>query len=78
MFGLQKYMDKLNDIEWYFPDDWLQSLEEIMYVEFEKCNDHYRLIKIKYTYVDLLLGLEEMDFNIKKINDKISLTILDF
>ena len=75
MFGLQKYIDNLFSIKWYFKDDYLELLEEVSLAYFEKTNDHYILKQIQYTYMDLLLGLEQMDFVIKKNGDEISITI---
>ena len=75
MFGLQKYITKLNEIEWYFPIDMKETVEEILMVEFEANEDYFTLTKVLYTYFDILEGLEEMDFTLKKIGDIIQITI---
>jgi hypothetical protein len=78
MFGLQKYTNKIFDINWNFPDRWKEILEAEMAVDFKKENDYFKIINIRYTFVDLLLALENMDFNIKKIGDIITITILNY
>lgn len=76
MFGLQKYLEVVNEIQWFFDKNQWGDLESLLFVEFEKENDHYKIKKIKYTYVDILLGLEDMDFTFKKENGKYKLIIL--
>ena len=70
MFGFQKYLDKLFTIQWHFNKDKLHDIERILYVKFKQENDYFLLEEILYTYVDILLGLEEMEFEfLKKNND---------
>jgi hypothetical protein len=78
MFGLQKYLNKLYDIEWKFHDDWKDILQSMMNVTFTKHNDYYKITEIYYTYVDLLLAMEHMDFNVKKVDDTMIITILNY
>ena len=71
MFGLNKYIDKLYDIEWRFPPTDKQDLEALLFVEFEQTPQKtYKITNVKYTYVDILLGLEELNFKLEKTNDK--------
>ena len=76
MFGLQKYLDKLYEIKWYFKKTEWGDLESLLFVEFDVEDDHYVIRKIKYTYVDILLALEDMDFTFKKENNEYKLIIL--
>ena len=70
MFGFQKYLDKLFTIQWHFDKKNLHDIERILYVKFKQENDYFLLEEILYTYVDILLGLEEMEFEfLKKNND---------
>jgi hypothetical protein len=71
MFGLTAYLDKLYEIKWFFNDEMLNDLQSLLFCEFEKLNnDYYKIKKISYTYIDLLLGLEELDFTFYKKNDE--------
>ena len=81
MFGFQKYLDKLFQIKWYFDEKKLHDIEQICYVKFKQANtdgkDPYFLLdKILYTYVDILLGLEDMEFTFSKQNDDYILKII--
>ena len=70
MFGLQKYVNKMLEVKWYFPDKLKDELEKIVYAEFTKQEDHYILKNILYSFVDILLALEDLEFElIKKGND---------
>ena len=77
MIGFQKYLNKLYDVHWIFDNKHKRDLEDLMFTEFEQKNDYFVIKKIKYTYVDLLLGLEELDFEMQKSNDSITLKILN-
>jgi hypothetical protein len=71
MFGLTAYLDKLYEIKWFFNDEMLNDLQSLLFCEFEKLNnEYYKIKKISYTYIDLLLGLEELDFTFYKKNDE--------
>ena len=76
MFGLQKYLDKLYEIKWYFKKTEWGDLESLLFVEFDTQDDYYKIRKIKYTYVDILLALEDMDFTFKKENNEYKIIIL--
>lgn len=75
MFGLQKYAQKLYDIKWKFDETKLDDIEHMLYVKFKKENDYFMLETILYTYVDILLGLEDCDFDFIKQNDDYILKI---
>ena len=76
MFGLQKYLTNLYSIEWYFPHDKLVELEEDLFVDFERCDGFFKIKYVRYSYVDILTGLEDKDFELKKIGDTIKIKIL--
>ena len=76
MFGLQKYLNKLYEIKWFFKKSDCGDLESLLFVEFEPKDDHYVIRNIKYTYVDILLALEDMDFTLKKENNEYKIIIL--
>ena len=76
MFGLNKYIDKMYEIEWEFKQSEKQDLEALLFVEFEPTLDKtFKIKTIKYTYVDVLIGLEELDFKFTKNNDKYTIQI---
>lgn len=77
MFGLTKYIDKIFEVKWYFDDNSLQDLESLLFCKFTKDTEQkcYMLNEIQYTYVDVLLGLEELNFTFEKCNDNYLLKI---
>ena len=75
MFGLQKYVDNLFLVKWYFKEDYQEPIESILLARFKKVNNHYKLEEVQYTYMDLLLGMEQMDFTLKKTGDDITINI---
>ena len=76
MLQLHTYINKINEIQWYFNDDNLKYIEDLLFVKFEKQNDYYTIKKIEYTYIDILCALKDMDFELSKINNVIKLQIL--
>ena len=76
MFGFQKYLDQIYQIKWYFNASDLTDIEQLLYVTFKSQNDYYLLDRIHYTYIDILLGLEEMEFEFTKQTDDLKLKIL--
>ena len=75
MFGLHKYLNRIYEIKWYFPAHDKRTLEQLLYVEFTPTEDYFLVTKVHYTYVDILLGLEDFDFTVTKSNDDIKLRI---
>ena len=76
MFGLNKYIDKLYDIEWSFNEKDKSDFESLLFVEFETIGKKtYKIKTVKYTYVDVLLGLEELDFEFKKNGEHFKIVI---
>ena len=76
MFGLNKYIDKLYDIEWSFNEKDKSDFESLLFIEFETIGKKtYKIKTVKYTYVDVLLGLEELNFKLEKTNDKYIISI---
>lgn len=69
MFGLIKYIDKIYEIKWYFEKEQeIHDIEDMLYCKFKKriSEKFYTIDQILYTYVDILLGLEELDFTFEK------------
>ena len=62
MLNLQAYLSKAFEVQWYFNENDLNDLESLLFVRFERKNDYYVINKLQYTYLDLLLGLEDMEF----------------
>ena len=77
MFGLNKYTEKLFEVEWKFDKKKLNDLENLLFVEFQQNDNGNFIIKnILFSYFDILSGLEELDFNFSKTKDKYILEIL--
>ena len=79
MFALNAYLDKVYDVIWQFPSHYKNDLEQALYVEFEHLqHNQYKIKKIRYTIVDILLGLENIDCNIEKSSDGVIIKILKY
>ena len=77
MFALNKYLNKLYEIKWKFNPDMLKDYEDLLFVTFEQKQEGYFVIQsILYTYVDILQGLEELNFVISKVENEIILEIV--
>ena len=76
MFGVQKYFNMLIDTKWYFDKNQKNDIEDLLYVDFKEKDDYFVLERIRYTVMDILLALEDMDIEVKKVGDEIRLTIL--
>ena len=76
MFGIQKYIEKVHQIKWYIDDGDIKDVEDLLFVEFKRQNDYYLINKVHYTYIDILCGLEELEFDIKKRNKDYTIKIL--
>ena len=76
MLQLYSYLDKITEIQWYFNESDLNDLESLLFVKFEKENDYYTIKEIKYTYIDILCGIEDMSFELTKKNNVIKIKIL--
>ena len=77
MFGFQKYLDKLYKIKWKINPDDLSNIQEILLVQFKKLQNYYMIDEIGYSYLDILIGLEDIDFNMTKKDDEIIIEILN-
>ena len=73
MFGLNKYINQLSDLKWEFEDKNKQLFEDLFLVKFEKKDKYYYIKTIEYTYVDILTGLEELDFTLTKNKKEIKI-----
>ena len=76
MLQLHSYLNKLYKIQWYFNEKDKLDLESLLFVKFKQVNDYYLIDNVQYTYVDILLGLEEMNFEILKTDKEVKLKIL--
>ena len=76
MFGFQKYLEKLYNLKLYFDASVLSSLEELFCVKFKQENDYYLISEVYYSYIDILLGLEKLDFIMNKKDDEVIVHVL--
>lgn len=76
MFGLHKYLDRIYEIKWIMDNSDAKALEELMFVKFDKKDGYFIINEIHYTYVDILLALETIDFEISKKDKDITLKII--
>ena len=75
MFGITSYMNKIYEIKWKFNEKFLDTLEQDLYVEFKKVGQYYQIEKVLYSYVDMLLGLEDIDFDFTKKSNECIITL---
>lgn len=76
MLQLHSYLNKLYEIKWYFDEKDLSDLETLLFVRFERNEDHFKIKSVQYTYADILLGLEGMNFELNKKNNEVKIKIL--
>lgn len=77
MFGTEKYRKRIHEIKWYINDGDINDIQDLLFVEFKRVNNEYYLIdKIHFTYVDILCGMEELEFDITKRNKEYKIKIL--
>ena len=77
MFSLHQQFEQLYNIEWYFPEDKLSDVEQRLYVTFRKDHDHYKLQEVKYTYLDIVTGLKDVDVEFVKKGNRMKITLLN-
>ena len=78
MLNIANSIDRLMKVKWIIPDESkVKDLEALLNVEFEKSNEKYYLIKnINYTALDVIFGLDELDFAVVKRGEEITVKIL--
>lgn len=76
MFGLQKYLNKIYNVKWFFLPCDLKKLEEMFFVSFKEERNYYMIDEIHYSYIDILLALENMDFELLKCGEDVKIKIL--
>ena len=54
----------------------MSDLETLLFVRFERNEDHFKIKSVQYTYADILLGLEGMNFELNKKNNEVKIKIL--
>lgn len=77
MFALHQKFEKLYSIQWYFPDDKVEDMEDRLMVTFTKENDYFLLQEVLYAYIDIVTGMEGIDFICEKIGDRMKIKILN-
>ena len=77
MFTLHSKFEKLYTIQWYFPDDKVEDIEDRLMVMFKKENDYYLLQEVLYAYMDVVTGMEGVDFVCEKKGDTVKIKILN-
>ena len=75
MFQLSKYANKIFEIKWSFDKSAKEDLEALLFVEFKRETNYYVISDVKYTYFDVLIGLEELNFTLEKNNDELIIKI---
>ena len=75
MFQLSKYANKIFEIKWSFDKSAKEDLEALLFVEFKRDTNYYVISDVKYTYFDVLIGLEELNFTLEKNNDDLTIKI---
>ena len=51
-------------------------MEKKLYVVFKKENDYFLLQEVVYAYMDIVTGMEGVDFECSKIGDRMKIKIL--
>ena len=75
MFGFGAYMDKIQQIKWYFPIAILDDISKNLFVTFIQLENYFKIEEIHYSVIDILMGLEGYDFTITKHSDQITIKI---
>ena len=76
MLTLATYISKISQIQWYIKDSDVKTLSNLFHVDFESHNQYYTISKVHYSPYDILLALEDINFEAKKINDDLKIRIL--
>ena len=71
MIGFGKYLEKLYEVRWDFDPSLKNEIEGMLCVRFKKDNEnkYFVIENVLYTYVDILLGLEDLNFVFTKENE---------
>jgi len=78
MFVLNSYLDKLYKIKWKFSADKKEEFEQFLLVKFKETEEGYYVINnVVYTILDILPGLEKLNFVISKVSNEIILEVLN-
>ena len=67
MFAIHSYMEKIYDIQWYFNENDKSYLEGFLHVSFERENDYYVISDILYSALDIIIALNDLNFEFKKM-----------
>ena len=77
MFTLHQQFEKLYTIQWYFPENKKEEMEQKLYVVFKQENDYFLLQEVLYAYLDIVTGMDGVDFTAEKIGDTMKIKILN-
>ena len=78
MFGIGMYLSKIFEIEWKFNPNLQKYLEETLFVTFKQKENGYFVIKdVMYSYVDILQGLENINFVFTKYKNEYKVEVLE-
>ena len=77
MFTLHQHFEKLYKIQWYFPLEKKEEMEKRLYVVFKQENDYFLLQEVLYAYMDIVTGMDGIDFICEKKGDTMKIRILN-
>ena len=77
MFTLHQQFEKLYKIRWYFPLEKKEEMEKRLYVVFKTENDYFLLQEVLYAYMDIVTGMDGIDFICEKLGDTMKVRILN-
>ena len=77
MFALNKFANKITEIQWKFDIGKKEDYEKLLFVKFKQNEKGYFTIEhVLYTYIDILMGLEELNFVVCKVKNDVTLEIV--
>ena len=77
MFGLHKYIGLIPKIKWIFEPEQQEVLQDVLLVDFKHYDGYYQIEKIHYSFMDIVMGMEDIDFNLKWRQDNIEIEIIN-
>jgi hypothetical protein len=76
MFLLPSQLQQISDIVWIFPEKIYDLIEDVLRVKFKQIDkDKYMIDSFNYCIIDSLLGLQELDFQVEKKGNDITIII---
>ena len=71
-----KYGSLFFNIKWKFDKCDQKMYEDMLMVKFEPNGDHFLISEVSYTYLDVLAGMERLNFVMSKNIDDIEIKIV--